>query len=179
MIPKGPLATGAARFLRVLFQRKKRQVQVNGGRCGAFSRDENGAESVEMALSISVLLTLIFGLIQICLAFYSHAYISELAREGSRYAALHGANCVDSTSGASCTATALQVQTYITTIGLPNLGGGGVSVDTNTSHMFPDGDQVSPHRVQVIVTYTFPYKIPFASSSTLSMSSTSMMTIIQ
>jgi Flp pilus assembly protein TadG len=134
---------------------------------------------VEMALALSVLLGLIFGLIQVCLAFYSHAYISELAREGSRYGALHGANCMNSSSGASCTATSAQIGTYVTSSGLPNLGGGPVTVDTLAADMFPDGDQLSPHRVVIKVSYSFPYKIPFVTHSTLSMSSTSTLTIVQ
>lgn len=97
----------------------------------------------------------------------------------TRYGALHGANCIASYTGASCVATPAQIGTYVTSTGLPNLGGGTVTVDTVRAHMFPDGDQVSPHRVQVKVTYVFPYKIPFVTSSNLTMSSTSVMTIIQ
>jgi Flp pilus assembly protein TadG len=142
-------------------------------------RNECGEELVEVALSIAVLIGIIFGLIEVCLAFYSAAYIAEVAREGSRYAAFHGANCTNSYTGASCTVTALQIGTYVTSLSLPNLGGGAVSVDTTPADIFPDGDQVSPHRVVVKATYSFPYKIPFVSSSTLSISSTSTMTIIQ
>jgi Flp pilus assembly protein TadG len=143
------------------------------------SRGERGAEIVEVAFTIPILVGLVFGLMMVCLALYSRAYISELAREGTRYAALHGANCVSSYTGASCTATPAQVGTYITSIGLPNLGGGAVSVDTVSGDMFPDGDQISPHRVRVKVTYVFPYKIPFVTSSNLTMSSTSVMAIVQ
>jgi hypothetical protein len=142
-------------------------------------RGERGAEVVEVAFTIPILVGLVFGLMVICLALYSRAYTSELAREGTRYAALHGANCVSSYSGGSCTATPAQIGTYVTSLGLPNLGGGTVSVDTASADMFPDGDQVSPHRVQVKVTYVFPYKIPFVTSTNLTMSSTSVMAIVQ
>ncbi len=179
MISKRQCVTRAARFLRLLFCLGKRQLRAKDGRCSAFLCDEKGAESVESALALTALLALIFGLIQTCLAFYSHAYISELAREGSRYASLHGANCVDNNTGASCMATPAQIGAYVTSNGLPNLGGGAVTVDTLSAHMFPDGDQVSPHRVLVKVTYTFPYKIPYVRSTTLSMSSQSVATIIQ
>jgi Flp pilus assembly protein TadG len=168
-----------ARCLRVLFQPEKRQLPEREGAKRAFLRGEIGAQLVEMALALPILVGLMFGLMEVCLALYSRAYISELAREGSRYGALHGANCANSYSGGSCTVTAAQIGTYVTSLSLPNLGAGTVNVDTVAAHMFPDGDQVSPHRVKVKVTYVFPYKIPFVTSSNLTMSSTSVMTIIQ
>jgi hypothetical protein len=166
--------------LRVFLRPAECQIKprIRGSRallCG-----EDGSELAEMAFTLPILVGLIFGLMQVCLALYTHAYISELAREGSRYAALHGANCMSTSTSASCTVTPAQVATYVkTTTGLPNVGGGTISVDTVTANMFPDGDQISPHRVKVKVTYIFPYKIPFVTSSNLTMSSTSVMTILQ
>lgn len=171
--------TRSASHLWGLSRPGKCRLQAQSGGKRNFPHGENGSELVEMAFTLPILIGFIFGLIQVCLALYSHAYISELAREGSRYASFHGANCTDSNSKASCTATAAQIGAYVTSLGLPNLGGGKVSVDTTTANMFPDGDQVSPHRVQVKVTYIFPYKIPFVASSNLTMSSKSVMTIFQ
>ena len=79
---------------------------------------------------------------------------------------------VTATSGAG---SYLSVNNYVKAIGLPNLGGGTMTVATT----YPDGDEVPPHRVQVKVTYTFPYAIPFVPSSAISMSSTSEMNILQ
>ena len=50
---------------------------------------------------------------------------------------------------------------------------------SNVTTTFPDGDQVPPHRVKIVVTYSFPYRIPFVENTTLSMSSSSVVDIIQ
>lgn len=144
-----------------------------------FKPSECGAELVELAFAIPILAGLMFGLIVICLSLYSAAFIAELARIGSRYAAVHGANCTNSYTAGSCTVTAAQIGSYVTSQNLPNLGGGSVNVDTTYADMFPDGDQVPPHRVSVKVTYTFPFRIPFVTKTNLSLSSASTMTIIQ
>ena len=143
-------------------------------RTGYWLRNEHGAAMVEMALSIPILMTITFGMIETSLMFYTHAAISELAREGSRYAMMHGPNCLTAPSATSCTVSATGVQTYISGIAMPNLGGGTMTPTVN----FPNG-QVDGKTVVVTVTYTFPYKIPFVTHSNLSMQSVSTETIIQ
>jgi len=138
------------------------------------ARSERGESLVAFALTIPILFAFIFGLMQVCLAFYTYEWISECAREGTRYAIVHGSTCQAGT-GASCTVAAPGVNTYVAGIGLPNLGGGAMTVATT----YPDGDEVPPHRVKVNVTYVFPFNIPFVQSNTLSMSSTSEMSILQ
>jgi hypothetical protein len=59
--------------------------------------------------------------------------------------------------------------------GLPNIGGGAATVVTT----YPDGDEAPGHRVQVTITYVFPYRIPFVLSKSLSLSSKSVMYIVQ
>jgi Flp pilus assembly protein TadG len=141
-------------------------------------RGEEGSQLVEFALTLPILLGLIFGLMQICLAFYTHAYISELAREGTRYAIVHGPTCKTS-GGASCTVTAAGVNSYVSGLGWPNLGGGTLSASNVTTTYPGTGGELVGNPVVVTVTYQFPYKIPFVTSKTLSLSSTSEMTIIQ
>jgi hypothetical protein len=116
----------------------------------------------------------IFGFIELSLAFYSYDLISELAREGTRYAIVHGSTCVTA-SGTSCTASAASIGTYVSGIGLPNLGAGTMSVAVS----FPDGNEAPSSRVKVTVNYVFPYKVPFMMSGPISMSSNSEMYIIQ
>jgi Flp pilus assembly protein TadG len=138
-------------------------------------RGEEGSELVELAVSLPILFGFVLGLMQICLAFYTHEYISELAREGTRYAIVHGPSC-ETSAGASCAVTASAVNAYVSGLGWPNLGGGTLTV--STTYPGPGGDVVG-QPVQVTVTYTFPYKIPFVTSQNLSMSSKSVMYIIQ
>lgn len=146
-----------------------------GRRCRAFLRDESAESMVSFALSSSFLFMFIFGLTTMCLAFYTYESISELAREGARYAIVHGSTC-ETSSGSSCEATTSQVNTYVQGLSIPNMGGGTMTVNTT----FPDGGEVpNLDRVQVTVSYTFPWHIPFAGSQNVSMSSTSEMYFIQ
>jgi Flp pilus assembly protein TadG len=140
-----------------------------------FLRDETGESMVGFALSASVLFTFIFGLTTMCLAFYTYQAISELAREGVRYAIVHGTTC-ETSSGSSCEVTSTQVNTYVQGIGIPNVGGGTMNVNTS----YPDGGEVpNADRVEVTVTYTFPWHIPFSGTQNLSLTSSSEMYIIQ
>ncbi|MGA7339003.1 MAG: TadE family protein [Terracidiphilus sp.] len=148
------------------------------GRSGNPAGSDSGESLVSFALTAPILFGVVFGLMQACLAFYSHEYISELAREGSRYAIVHGASCETST-GSSCAASttstnSTSVATYVKGIALPNIAGGTVGVTTSSPSGESGGDFVT-----VKVTYTFPDHIFFVSSSSLTMSSSSTMQIIQ
>ena len=57
---------------------------------------------VEMALSMIILLTILFGLIEMCLALYTYHFVSDAAREGSRYAIVHGSTCLVSGAVVHC-----------------------------------------------------------------------------
>jgi Flp pilus assembly protein TadG len=123
---------------------------------------------------LPILLAFLLGMIELSLAYYTHCMISETAREATRYAIVHGATC-QTGGGASCTASAGDINSYVTGIGWPNLGGGTLTANTT----FPDGNQNAGSRVQVTVSYVFPFHIPFASKGSWQMSSTSLMYIIQ
>jgi Flp pilus assembly protein TadG len=143
-----------------------------------FPRNGSGESLVAFAITFPILCSFIFGLIQVCLAFYSHNLISELAREGTRYAIVHGASC-ETSGGDSCTASTTSsdpssVDSFVYAAGLPNIAGGALTVTTT----YPGGQAVGQF-VSVKVNYAFPYHIPFVPSSTLAMSSTSTMQIIQ
>jgi Flp pilus assembly protein TadG len=135
---------------------------------------ENGQALVEMAISFPIVATFVFTMIEICLAFYSFCLISECAREGTRYAIVRGATCMTS-SNSSCTASSSSINSYVSQIGFPNLGGGTVTPSTT----FPDGNQNPGSRVQVHVTYVFPISVPFVPKNSISMGSTSVMYIVQ
>jgi Flp pilus assembly protein TadG len=155
-------------------------------RAHLLAHGDSGESLVSFALSIVVLFGLIFGLVQICFAYYSYEMISELAREGTRYAVVHGSTCETST-GSSCTVKAPAVNSYVSGIGLPKIGGGTLTAATTYPGGMgttgcPDGagSEAPGCYVQVTVSYCFPYKVPLLlSSKPLTMSSTSKMIIIQ
>jgi Flp pilus assembly protein TadG len=138
-------------------------------------RDEEGSALVEFALTMPILIIFFFGLIQVCLAAYMRQVVSESAREGTRYAMVHGSTCLTS-SGTSCTVSATTVNSWVSSNGWPNLGG-GAPVTVNTT--FPDGNESPGSRVSVTVTYLFPFRVPLVPKSTLTLSSTSVAYIVQ
>jgi Flp pilus assembly protein TadG len=144
----------------------------NPFRC--LSAGEQGSSLVEMAVALPTLFMFMFCFMEMCLAFYSFDMISEAAREGARYAMVHGAGCPNSTNP-TCEATATQVNTYVSSLVWPNLAGGTITPNTT----YPDGDEAVGHRVQVEVTYSFSVTMPFVPKKTISMTSTSQMKIIQ
>jgi len=135
---------------------------------------ESGESLLTLALTLPILLGFIFGVFQLCLAYYSYEMISECAREGTRYAIFRGSTCTTS-SGSSCTVTATGVQSFVSGLSFPNLAGGTMT----TAASYPDGDEVPGHRVVVKVTYTDGYKILFLTTRPITMSSSSEMYIVQ
>ncbi len=135
---------------------------------------ETGSAQLEFAVTFTALMTFVFVLIQMCIAFYSYGLISESAREATRYASVHGSTCLTSSS-TSCTASATTIQNYAKNLGLPNIGGGTLVVTAT----FPDGSNVPGDRVNVSIQYTLPVKVPFTPTRSLSFTSASQMYILQ
>jgi Flp pilus assembly protein TadG len=135
---------------------------------------EEGSTLIEFAVSFTALLTLLFCVMEICLVFYSYDMISDRAREGTRYAMVRGASC-PTTASPTCEVTASQVNSYVSALAIPNIGGGTITVATT----YPDGNESVGSRVQVKVSYVFPIKMPFVPKNSISMSSTSVMYILQ
>lgn len=146
---------------------------VRGGRRNSLLC-ERGQALVEAAIALPVVVGFALTMIELCLAMYSYCLISESAREGTRYAIVHGAACVTA-SNASCTATITSINTYVSGLGWPNLGAGTMTPATT----FPDGNQNAGSRVQVQVSYVFPINLPFVPKNSITMSSTSVMYIVQ
>ena len=149
-------------------------------------QQQSGQTLIEFAISLGVLLTAVFTLIELCLVFYTWSTISECAREGTRYAIVRGSTCVTngtSGAGASCTATASSINTYVSSLGYPNAGGGAMTVNTTYSSdgtTFTTTGNNSPNNmVRVQITYPFPVKLPFVPRNALTLKAQSQMTIIQ
>ncbi len=146
-------------------------------------RGEAGSAAVEMALSMFILLSVLIGVFELCLALYSYHYVSEAAREGSRYAIVHGSTCT--VSGISCTVTAAQIQTYVQNLGYPGINPSNMVVTTTWSAYPAGGSCVAVgcngpgDLVTVSAQYSFNLAIPFVNRSALSLTSTSSMVISQ
>ena len=118
------------------------------------------------------------------MALYTYNYVSDAAREASRYAIVRGSSCSVLTN---CNVTAAQVQTYVQSLGYPGMNAANTAA--TTTWLSPSATTPvtwtacgSPCRapgnaVQVTVTYSFPLSIPFVPKSTLSLHSTSQMVV--
>jgi len=135
---------------------------------------EDGNALVEFAVTLPLLMALIFCFMEMCLAYYTYDMISEAARDGTRYAMVHGAACPNTTTP-TCEATAAQVNTFVSGLGWPDVAGGTMTVATT----YPNGNESVGSTVQVKVTYVFPITMPFVPANSLTMTSKSLATIVQ
>lgn len=144
---------------------------------------EDGQSTLETALSAIAVLTLFLGVMEMCLALYTYHFVSEAAREGTRYAMVRGSSCFGFTS--ACPAQASDVQTHVRGLGFPGIVSANVTVTTTWP---TTGSSCTPSSlpcnnpgnfVQVTVQYSFPLSIPFVPSITLPLASTSKMAISQ
>ena len=146
----------------------------------ALLREEDGGSMIEFAITISTALTLVFVIMQLCLALYMYGMISETAREATRWAIVRGSTCVTG-SGTSCTTNAAAITTYAKGLGFPNVGGGTLSVTPT----FPDttgtcsNPQAPGCRVKVAVSYTVAISLPFVPKNNISLNTSSEMYILQ
>jgi len=153
---------------------KQIRIPMSSARRRSLANDVDGSALIEFALTSSLLFTLLFCFMEICLVFYSYDLISEAAREGTRYAMYRGASCPNSTTP-TCEVTASQVNTYVSGLVWPNLAGGTITPATT----YPSGNENVGSTVQVTVTYVFPIKMPFVPTHSITMASTSVMPILQ
>lgn len=162
-------------------------------------RGENGGTLVETAFSLLLLFTFIFGIIELSWALYSYHFVSDAAREGTRYAIVRGADwpttCSSYTS-AGCIATSAQVAQYVSSLNFP-----GIWISTSANSGQADdifvcyspatsaacttvptsaaGTAASGSVVQVTVTYPFKFGIPGLPKFTYTLASSSQMVISQ
>jgi Flp pilus assembly protein TadG len=158
---------------------------------------ESGSALVEMALAFPVYGAMIFGIIQFSIAIYAYDFLSNAAREGSRWAIVRGSQCGTNTPGLDhCGALQSDVQTYVQSLGYPFSGASTVNVSylTATTGMDSSGNPVTTwapcsgsvslcaqpgNQVQVQIHATIPVGIPFWRAAQLTMGSTSSMVISQ
>jgi Flp pilus assembly protein TadG len=153
-----------------------------GRRPGVFS--DAGTAMVEFAISASVLLMLVFGIIEMSYALYAYNYVSDAARVATRYAVVRGSGC---TGMPDCGITSGQLQTYVQGIAYPGIKPGSLTATTTwlsasssqpTTWTACGGQCNSPgNAVEIQVTYAFPLFLPFWKSTSLSLKSTSQMVI--
>ena len=157
------------------------------------SRQDEGSALVEMAIGAAVFMTVIFGIIQACWALYAYNYVSQAAREATRYAIVRGGtyagnNCT-APGPATCVAqagSAGDISQYVKGLAYPGIDPNGITVTTT----WPGGvgsvcsgagcvNRMPGNLVQVVVSYPYSFHIPYVPAATFTMSSTSQLVISQ
>ena len=150
--------------------------------------DEEGSSMVEMAVACTILLAVLVGVFDMCLATYTAHSVSEAAREATRYAIVRGKQCVN-LSG--CGASNSDIQSYLQTFYpgfTTNTTWYTVTMDTSTTPntavltscgTSPTGCNLPGNQVQVKVSAPFSFAIPFYGRKKLTLTSTSAMVISQ
>jgi len=140
---------------------------------------------MEFSIVIILMLMLLFGIAGFGSALYAYHFVSDAAREATRYAAVRGSTC---TTDGSCTVDAnpgnTVIQDYVSSI-VPQ---GIVGTRVTTSPNWPvqaSGPTICNTTVnapgcmvQVQVTYDFHFIFPLVSNATLPLSSSSQMVIV-
>lgn len=150
-----------------------------------------GAALAEFAVSCIILIPIIFGFIETCLAFYAYNFVSDAAREATRYAIVRGSDsCTNTPALRPCDiTTSAPLQTYVQSLGYPGLNPSNLVVSVK----FFKASTTQPttwttscatcnqpgNQVQVLVKYNFPIGIPFWKVTTISIGSVSSMVISQ
>ena len=157
------------------------------------SVSESGTTLIEFTISVPVLFMLLLGFCQMCLAIYSNFCVGEAARDTARWASVRGSNsCADAPQMSDCDATADEIKSYAKNLGYPGIDASKMSVSTTwllASSSTPvtwstcSGSQsicdAPGNAVQVVVSYPFPFQIPFSGSSTFNFTSIAQMVIVQ
>jgi Flp pilus assembly protein TadG len=146
---------------------------------------ERGASMVEFAFAATLLLLLLFGIIEFGRVLYTYHTVSNAARIGSRWAMVRGSGCsvLD-----HCGATSADISAYVLSV-VPMVDANTMTVTaswTTTTNpnddctaTDPGGNNGTGHIVCVTVSYPFNFAVPMVSQNALTLSSTSRMAISQ
>src|ERR1700692_623092 len=146
-------------------------IELKGGRPGTRAGrsgwrkppNERGQTYVEFALIAPCFLLLLFSIMWLSIAVYAYNYVSYGAREGSRYAAVHGTDSKQPVTTVDAVTTFVQNKT-------PGLNTSNLTVGTTWTPTATPGKPGGT--VQVQVKYQLQFSIPFMSHVSLPMTST-------
>jgi Flp pilus assembly protein TadG len=143
-------------------------------------KGEDGNNLIEYAIVFMFFMSMLLGIVDFSRALYSYHFLSNAAREATRWAAVRGNTCTDD---GSCTAEALQsdIQTYVTNITPPGVDSTKLTTTASWPGTSPicEEDAHSPGcPVDVQVSYNFTFVVPFIRTTPLTLSSSSEMIIV-
>jgi Flp pilus assembly protein TadG len=169
------------RFFRRLMRLEREAGVANANRVPGLRKlkGEGGNNLIEYAIVFMFFISMLLGIVDFSRALYSYHFLSNAAREATRWAAVRGATC---TNDGSCTAAAspADIVAYVTNITPPGVNptnltttpswpGTGTCAGVNNNPGCP---------VDVTVSYQFNFVVPFIRTTPLTLSSSSEMIIL-
>ncbi len=122
-------------------------------------RKQAGQSTVEFALTIVFTMVVLFGAIEMTIMIYTYNILADAAKEGVRYAIVHGtgmgaSNCSGpGGGGVTCTdSTGTNIQSAVNNYTRLSFHDNTAMVVTPS---FPDSSSVAPSRVRVTVRYVY------------------------
>lgn len=137
---------------------------------------------VEFAICAVLLFTVLFGIMDFSRALYAYHFLSNSAREATRYAIVRGSACSAPMTG--CEPAQSDILTYVQqTLAAPSAGlinPNAINATVTRTACASCTTKYDPgSTVQVQLTYTFQFILPFLPKSGITMQSTSQMVISQ
>jgi Flp pilus assembly protein TadG len=140
--------------------------------------DDRGSAMIEFSLVLMLMLTVVFGVIELGRLMLTYAILANAARTGARYAVVHGSNrcvspstCPNPTDGPSGPSGCSQV-TQVIQSSATGLGTLTFNSCSGTNSMYPDGDNAVGSRVTITVSYPYTPMISFLLPSIVTLHST-------
>jgi Flp pilus assembly protein TadG len=119
---------------------------MNGNIPSRVRNDESGQTLIESALVFGFLIILVIGMLEMSLFLYNYAVLTDAAKEGVRYAVVHGSSGTAPASSDDINNNAVQPFLKASVHEIPPS-----SVTVN----YPDGSNAPGNRVQVTVSYLY------------------------
>jgi Flp pilus assembly protein TadG len=144
---------------------------------------ERGASMAETAITMSVVLLLLFGIIDFGRATYTYSWVANAARMGARWMIVRGSLSCSSGNGFvidNCSAGSTGLQTYVQSLNTGMMTTSSITA-TETPISCPVGAATNSPGcvVSVTVRYPFAFIAPFFPQAGIAMQSTSQMVISQ
>lgn len=139
---------------------------------------------MEFAFLLPLLFALVFGVIDFGRALYAYHFVSNAAREATRWASVRGNTCQGLTG---CDASDSDIISYVASIAPMGIDSSSSRLSAATTWVAPPNNLAicttfpkSPGcAVKVQVSYVFKFVLPFLPTSGYTMTSTSQMIISQ
>jgi Flp pilus assembly protein TadG len=151
-------------------------------------KGEDGNNLIEYALVFMFFMSMVLGIVDFSRALYTYHFLSNAAREATRYAAVRGSTCNDDLSCSAATPDTgpaapgnTVIQDYVKTIVPPGVNPN--PPDLTTIPSWPGAGACAGQNnpgcpVEVQVSYKFNFVVPYIRTTPLTLSSSSEMIIV-